>query len=51
MSKRSSFVIYDSWGKMIRNMPAEKAGELVQIMIAHAIDGEEITTDVCNDQR
>lgn len=45
MSKRSSFVIYDSWGKMIRNMPAEKAGELVQIMIAHAIDGEEITTD------
>jgi hypothetical protein len=45
MAVKNSFIVYDSWGKMIRNMPAEKAGELIQAMVAHAIDGEEVTIE------
>lgn len=44
MSKKS-FVLYDSWGELITNLPDDMAGALIKSVISYAIDGEERDTD------
>lgn len=42
---KKSFVLYDSWGELITNLPDDMAGALIKSVISYAIDGEERDTD------
>ena len=44
MAKKTC-IIYNSWGDIIRALPAEMAGELTKAILAYAFDGEEPEID------
>ena len=44
MNKKTC-IIYNSWSDMIRDLPAEMAGQLMQAILAYAFDDEEIVLE------
>lgn len=44
MSKKT-VILYDSWGEIIKNLPAEQAGEIAKALCKYAFDGEHPSFD------
>ena len=43
--KRKTCIIYNSWSDMIRDLPPEMAGQLMQAVLAYAFDDENVELD------
>ena len=42
---KKSVIIYDSWGTLISNLPDEKAGGLIKMILAYAFEGVTVSGD------
>ena len=40
VSMRKSIVLYDSWGELIRNLPTDAAGALIQMICQYSFGGD-----------